>query len=192
MRSHPGRAMYEELEDALSSITMQLRSAIQADTPKVNGAGDRLHDDSKWTRQITAELCSILLGTLGLAATIEWHARQFQKCTGIPCELTISDAAGFELPEDYATAVFEAYNEALSNIARHAGASRVAIALTITPHDLTMAVRDDGIGLAEDAARASLGGIAGIRARAEKYNGVCRVAGTRGLGTTVTISLPIP
>jgi signal transduction histidine kinase len=166
MRRHPGRAMYDELEAALTSITMQLRSAIQADTRRVNGSGDRLHGDGAWTRQVTAELGSVLLGTLGLAATIEWHAHQFQKCTGISCELTVNDAAGFELPEHYATAVFKVYNEALSNIARHAGASRVAIALTITPHELTMAVRDDGTGQV--------------------------VAGTRELGTPVTISLPIP
>src|SRR3954465_10223781 len=107
-------------------------AAIQADTRRVNGPGDRLHGDSTWTRQVTAELGSILLGTLGLAATIEWHAQQFQKCTGILCELTINDGAGSELPENYATAVFEAYNEALSNIARRAAASRVAITLTIT------------------------------------------------------------
>jgi signal transduction histidine kinase len=157
--------MYDELEAALTSITMQLRSAIQADTRRVNGSGDRLHGDSAWTRQVTAELGSILLGTLGLAATIEWHARQFQKCTGILCDLTVNNAAGSELPEDYATAVFEVYNEALSNIARHAGATRIAIALTINPRELTMAVRDDGTG---------------------------QVAGTRELGTPVTISLPIP
>lgn len=157
--------MYDELEDALTSITMRLRSAIQADTRRANGASDPLHGNAAWTRQVTAELGSVLLGTLGLAATIEWHAHQFQKCTGILCELTINDAAGFELPEDYATAVFDVYNEALSNIARHAGASRVAIALTITPRELTMAVRDDGTG---------------------------PVAGTRELGTPVTISLPIP
>jgi len=157
--------MYDELEEGLTSITMRLRSAIQADTRRVNGPGDRLHGDSTWTRQVTAELGSILLGTLGLAATIEWHAHQFQKCTGILCELTINDAAGSELPENYATAVFEAYNEALSNIARRAAASRVAITLTITTRELTMAVRDDGTG---------------------------QVAGTRELGTPVTISLPIP
>lgn len=157
--------MYDELEEGLTSITMRLRSAIQADTRRVNGSGDRLHGDSTWTRQVTAELGSILLGTLGLAATIEWHAHQFQKCTGILCELTINDAAGSELPEDCATAMFEAYNEALSNIARHAAASRVAIALTITPRELTMAVRDDGTG---------------------------QVAGTHELGTPVTIILPIP
>jgi two-component system sensor histidine kinase UhpB len=165
MRNHPGRAMYDELEDALTSITMQLRSAIQADTRRVNGSGARLHVESAWTRQVTAELASVLLGTLGLAATIEWHAHQFQKCTGILCELTVNNAAGSELPDDYATAVFEAYNEALSNIARHADATRVAITLTITPRELTMAVREDGTG---------------------------QVAGTRELATPVTISLPIP
>jgi len=160
--------MYDELEAALTSITMQLRSAIQADTRRVNGSGDRLHGDGAWTRQVTAELGSVLLGTLGLAATIEWHAHQFRKCTGILYELTVNDAAGSELPEDYATAVFDAYNEALSNIARNAGVTRVAIALTITPHELTMAVRDDSVGLADAA------------------------AGPRELGTAVAISLPIP
>jgi signal transduction histidine kinase len=64
--------------------------------------------------------------------------------------------------------VFDAYSEALSNIARNAGVSRVAIALTITPHELTMAVRDNSVGLGDAA------------------------AGTRELGTPVTISLPIP
>jgi len=160
--------MYDELEQGLTSITMQLRSAIQADTRRANGASDSLHGDREWTRQVTAELSSILLGTLGLAATIEWHAHQFQTCTGILCELTVNDAAGSELPADYATAVFDAYSEALSNIARNAGVNRVAIALTITPRELTMAVRGSSVDLADSA------------------------AGTGELGTPVTISLPIP
>jgi signal transduction histidine kinase len=191
--------MYDELEDALTSITMQLRAAIQADArrpspmnPKANGASEGLQRDPAWTRQFTAELGSVLLGTLGLPATIEWHLHQFQKCTGILYELTVNDAAGFELPEDYATSVFEVYSEALSNVARHAGASRVAVALTVTPYEVTMAVRDDGIGLAPGAGAGSLGGIAGIRARAHAHHGVSEVAGQHKVGTSVTISLPIP
>jgi signal transduction histidine kinase len=53
-----------------------------------------------------------------------------------------------------------------SNVARHAGASRVAIALTITPHEVTVVVRDNGIGLGAEASRSSGDGIAGMRARA--------------------------
>ena len=61
---------------------------------------------------------SVLLDTLGLAATIEWHVRRFQRRTGVPYELTVSDVAGFDLPEDDAATIFDLYNEALSNVAR--------------------------------------------------------------------------
>src|SRR5205085_3656743 len=128
---------------------------------------------------------------LGVAATIEWHVRQFQKCTGLLYELTVTDAAAFDLPEDYAATMFDIYNEALSNVARHAGASRVAIALTITPHEVTMVVRDNGIGFADAPPAAQVGGLATIRARARTYKGSCEVASARRAGTAVTVSLPI-
>ena len=155
--------MYGQLEDALTSITMQLRSAIEADAhqpPRANGKA--------------------------------WHARQFQKCTGVLYDLTVKHAAGFDLPEEHAAAIFDVYNEALSNVARHAGASRVAIALTITPHEVTLIVRDDGIGLGSADPAAGAGGFAAIRARSQTYNGSCEVAGARSGGTAVTVSLPLP
>jgi signal transduction histidine kinase len=179
--------MYDQLEDALTSITHQLRTAIEADVrrrpPRPRA--------SAWAREVWAELGSVLIDTLGLTATIEWHARQFQKCTGILYDLTVNHAAAFDLPEDYAAAIFDVYNEALSNVARHAGASRVAIALTITPHEVTMAVKDNGIGLRAEPAGGA-GGLAAIRSRAQTYKGSCQVGGTRNAGTTVTISLPLP
>lgn len=191
--------MYDQLEDALTSITMQLRSAIEADAlgsrrvnGKANGAGGPLQRANGWARQVSAELGSVLLETLGLAATIEWHARQFQKCTGVLYELTVNHAAAFDLPEDYAATIFDIYNEALSNVARHAGASRVAIALTITPHEVTVVVSDNGIGLGRESPAPAAGGLAAIRARSQTYKGSCEVAGVRNAGTTVTVSLPLP
>jgi len=92
----------------------------------------------KNARQISAELGAVVLDTLGLRAAIEWRARQFQKLTGVFCKLTVDPAAPVNLPEVYAATVFDFYNEALRNAARHAMASRVAIALTITPHDVTV------------------------------------------------------
>jgi len=174
MRTQPARLMYDQLEETLTAMTMQLRSAIAADA-----------------RQISAELASVLLDTLGLAGTIEWHVRQYQKCTGILCELTVSSVAGFDLPEDYAVTIFDIYNEALSNVARHAGASRVAIGLTVTPHEVTMVVSDNGIGLRKDALAADARGIAAIRERSQAHAGFCEFAGVRNAGTTLTVSLPL-
>ena len=158
---------------------------------KVNRAGDPLDRARGRARRISAELGSVLLDTLGLPATIEWHVRQFQKRTGVLYELTVNDATGFDLPEDCAATIFDIYNEALSNVARHAGASRVAIALTITPREVTMVVRDNGIGLGHKAPASGVGGIAAIRARSQTHKGFCEIAGARNAGTTVRVSLPI-
>jgi len=117
----------------------------------------------------SAELGAVILDTLGLPAAIEWHLNRFRRSTGIPWDLQVHDAAGFDLPEGYAATVFDVYNETLNNIARHSGASRVAIALTITPREITMVVRDNGFGRAAMPA-----GSAG-----------------RSSGIIVTVSLPI-
>src|SRR5512143_3558943 len=129
MRHVPARAMYDQIEDALTSITMQLRSAIQADArmpSRMNGnandAVDPLHRGSGWARQVETELGAVLLSTLGLAATIEWYLHQYRKCTGILCELRVSNAGGFDLPGECAETIFDIYSEALSNVARHAAA----------------------------------------------------------------------
>jgi signal transduction histidine kinase len=194
MHRYPARAMYNQLGDALRSITMQLRSAIEADARdrRVNGATGPLQRKSGWARQLSAELASVLLATLGLAATIEWHVRQFQNCTGIPCELTVNNAAGFNLAEDLAETIFDIYTEALSNVARHAAASHVAIVLSIMPHEVRLVVADNGVGLDDAADASGAGGLAVIRAHAETYKGSCEVGGTPNGGTTVTVSLPIP
>jgi signal transduction histidine kinase len=117
----------------------------------MNGAGT-LQGVDGWARRISAELCAVLVDTLGLAAAIEWHVRRFHKATGLLYELKVNDAAGVKLPEDCAATIFEAYSEALSSVARHTQANRIAIALTITPREVTMLVRDGGNEAAPAAA----------------------------------------
>lgn len=98
--------------------------------PRLNG---KFHP-----RQISAELGAFVLDTLGLSAAIEWRTRQFQRLTGVSCKLSVDPALPVAMPEIYAETIFDFYNEALRNVARHAMASRVAIALTITPRDVTV------------------------------------------------------
>lgn len=198
MNHHPAHAMYDHFENTLSSITLQLRSAIEADAGlPARGYGKIVPDGAPpqrspgWARQVSAEIGSVLLDELGLAATIEWHVRQFQKCTGIPCELTVTAMAGIDLSANCADTIFGIYSEAMSNVARHAGASRVAIALRIDWREVSLVVRDNGVGLGEDASRSIRGGIAGMQARARIHRGFCQIAGAQGGGTAVTASLPI-
>lgn len=198
MRQHPVRTMYDQVEGILSSMTMQLRSAIYADVnmpSRVNGkakvAGDPLRHTNGWARHVAAELGALLLETLGLAATLEWHLHQFQKCTGILYELTVSNAASVDLPEEYAATIFDLYSEALSNVARHTEAKRVAVALTVTPDEVSLVVSDNGIVVGEEAARSRQDSIARMRARAQSHEGLCEFADGPRTDSTVRISLPI-
>ena len=96
--------------------------------------------------RISPALAAVLLDTLGLAATLEWQGRRLARRTGVRCELTVNDAAGIDLPEGCAATILDIYGETLANVARHPGASRVAVALTITAREVMMVVRGDGSG----------------------------------------------
>jgi signal transduction histidine kinase len=96
--------------------------------------------------RISPALAAVLLDTLGLAATLEWHGRRLERRTGVRCELTVNEAAGIDLPEGCAATILDIYGETLANVARHPGASRVAVALTITAREVMMVVRGDGSG----------------------------------------------
>jgi signal transduction histidine kinase len=198
-RSQPALAVYDELGDTLTVIKMQLKSAIRADARLPSGDGEKPNGGfgqadfaSLSIRQISAELGSVLLDTLGLAATIEWYVHEFQKCTGIYYDLSIDDALGAGLAEEYATAIFHIFHEALSNIAHHAGAEKIAIEVSITPQEVAMVVWDNGVGIAEmQAGNSNSGGLAAIRKHASSLKGLCRVVGVPNNGTTLSVSLPL-
>jgi signal transduction histidine kinase len=104
--------------------------------------------------------------------------------------LSVNNTARFDLPEDFAQTLFEIYGEALGNVARHACASRVAIALAITPDAVTMVVVDNGIGLANRGSASAAGGLSVMRDRSQAHKGLCTVTAARGAGTKVIVSLP--
>ncbi len=198
MRGTLGLGVYAELGETLAVIKTQFESAIQADArlnPREeppNQAFAQADRASLPIRQISAELGSVLLNTLGLAATIEWYLHEFQKCTGIDHEFRIDNPLGTGLDEDCATAMFHVFHETLSNIAHHARAKHIAITISITRQAAAMMVHDDGIGIADAPGRRSVsGGLARISGYASSLEGVCSVAGVTGQGTTLRVSLPL-
>jgi signal transduction histidine kinase len=144
----------------------------------------------KSVRRIATELRPGLLDTLGLAASIEWQAREFQKRTDVRCVVRVP-AEDLRLAQVPSTALFRIFQETLTNVARHAKAQHVSVELEANGGWLTLRVHDDGRGIhsEEFRGRRSLG-LLGMRERAELLGGTFDIRGAPGQGTTVTVSIP--
>jgi signal transduction histidine kinase len=140
---------------------------------------------------IVTELRPVILDKLGLTAAIEWQASQFQERSGVICETQLT-AEEIALDPDRATAVFRIFQESLTNVARHADASKVAVELRRDGEKLLLTVRDNGKGIDEQSiyAHRSLG-LLGMRERALSFGGIVEVRGLPGEGTLVTMTIPI-
>ncbi|MBS1186142.1 MAG: multi-sensor signal transduction histidine kinase [Burkholderiaceae bacterium] len=126
---------------------------------------------------------------LGLFAALEWQAKAFQRRSGIECELHGNED---DLPagEHIATTLFRVMQEALTNVQRHASATRVSIELKRDGDHLVMTVADNGVGISDEEQSAGDGfGLLGIRERIAMLGGIATVE-NRG-GTVLTISLPV-
>ena len=105
------------------------------------------------------------------------------------CQTELRDGEGIAGPE--ALVLFRIVQEALTNVARHAGATLVRIGLSADPGAAVLTVSDDGRGITvEEQARPSSLGLAGMRERALVLGGEVHLNGAPGAGTTVTARLP--
>jgi len=143
-------------------------------------------------RNIARQLRPPALDDLGLETAIEWLVEEFRSHTGIPCELRC-DLAGLPAPGPHDTAAFRIVQEALTNVARHARASRAMVRVRYRDGALTIDVDDDGKGVPREALRAphSLG-IVGMRERARARGGELGVRRLPRGGTRVHARLPMP
>jgi signal transduction histidine kinase len=150
-------------------------------------------DMVKGVRRIATELRPPILDELGLPAAVEWLAHDFARRTGISCRAATVLPADCTISADAATALFRIVQEALTNVSRHAGATRVHIELGVKSECVTLEIIDDGHGITEVAATGpgSLG-ILGMRERAAALGGVLEVGPTTGGGTRVAAWLPPP
>jgi two-component system sensor histidine kinase UhpB len=142
-------------------------------------------------RKLCTELRPPILDDLGLAATIEWQVREFQTRTNIQCEMVgLPDT--LELNDQQATAVFRIFQEILTNVGRHANASRVRVHLKLAHRHLVLEVKDNGKGISRDKISGGESfGLLGMRERAALLGGEISIKGVPGKGTTVTVSVPI-
>jgi PAS domain S-box-containing protein len=143
-------------------------------------------------RRLASDLRPIALDRLGLIEALELQAEEFERKSGVRCRLT-SRAERLNLTPEQATQVFRIVQEAMTNTARHAAATRVNIEAWTSKTTFVVEVRDNGAGIADAAMRddASLG-LLGMRERARLIGGDLTISRGDRRGTVVTLTLPLP
>jgi len=199
-RTRISREIHDELGGTLTGLKMdvaRIRKAVagheQAELvgPRLEALSQMIDAMVQTVRRIATDLRPALLDDFGLAAAIEWQLQEFAKRSGLTCTFD-TQLGELEWNAAASTGVFRAFQETLTNVARHAQAKRVAVSLTLAAGTVELRVQDDGRGIpaGELAGLMSLG-LAGMRERIAALNGLLAISGQPGRGTTVVIQVPL-
>jgi len=141
-------------------------------------------------RSISMELRPKMLDDFGICAAIEWQLEEFQKSTGIQTKFSCSDS--IVLNPNCSISLFRILQEALTNVIRHANATKVDVSLCQSGSNLEYQISDDGKGIPPKRVSDHKAiGLIGIRERVYSLGGKCRIEGISGKGTTISISIPL-
>ena len=197
-RTAIAREIHDELGQALTALKIDL-SWLKKRLPKNQKSllekeasmSELVESTIQTVKKISSELRPGILDHLGLTAAIEWQAEEFQKRTGIQCGVSI-------VPEeivpdrDRSTTIFRIFQETLTNITRHAKATKVSVRLEQEDGRLVLEVKDNGKGISEKQLSDSKSlGLMGIRERAASWGGHVNMKGVRNGGTTVIVHIPL-
>ncbi len=197
-RTRIAREIHDELGQALTGLKMDLTWLLKrlpaGQKPLANKAkamSGLIDDTIHSVRRIATGLRPEVLDEVGLAAAIGWQAKEFQKRTGIRCKIDLPPEPP-EPDQERATALFRIFQEVLTNVARHANATRVDIALKVNAGTLLLEVHDNGKGVAPSQIENTKSlGILGMRERALLFEGKVDIDGAPGKGTRVSVSIPV-
>ena len=197
-RTYIAREIHDELGQACTAIKMDLaligrkltkrQTALRA---KVDSSIQLVDGTIVTLRRLASELRPRTLDDLGLPAALEAQAQEFESRTGIHCSVTLPEDP-LTLDTDRSTAIFRIFQESLTNVARHAHATRVEARLRRENDRIIFQVFDNGTGFDPEVAKARKSlGLIGMQERALLLNGDFKTEGMPGSGTTMTLTIPL-
>jgi two-component system, NarL family, sensor histidine kinase UhpB len=197
-RTRIAREVHDELGQALTSCKLDLSwlaSKLPKDqkplVDKTKALTAHIDATIQTVRRISTELRPGVLDHLGLVAALEWQANEFQNRTGIRCDVHAEISEPLPDP-NLSTTLFRIFQETLTNVIRHAGATQVVVDLKEADGRITMEVKDNGRGISrKEMTNTRSMGLLGMRERAALLGGIFRIGRiTRGKGTRVSVSIP--
>lgn len=198
-RARVARELHDEMGGLLTALKMdthwlerQFADSSDEAAEKLSMMAILLDNAIETVRRIITDLRPSVLDTLGLVAAMEWQAEAFSRRHGIPCHVQ-SDAGTHELADkQLEVTVFRIFQEALTNISRHAKAGQVQVTVSSEDNTLRLSVQDDGIGIAaSNKLKQGAYGILGMSERAIALGGTLDVINTQDGGSRVELSLPL-
>lgn len=197
-RTRLAREIHDELGQGLTALKMdlswlgkRLEPGQQQFDEKIRAMSSLADETIRTVQRLSGELRPGLLDDLGLAAAIEWQTEEFQRRSGISCDVRL-EIGETVLDRDQATAIFRIFQETLTNVLRHAGATGVSVLSQVADNHLILSVADNGRGItAEEIRSARAFGLIGMRERVHALKGRFLINGRPGRGTTVSIHVPL-
>lgn len=188
--------IHDELGQLLTALKMDvslLKMRLAGDSDAAKKADDmrELVETTIWmVRNVASHLRPAALN-FGIVSALEWLVEDFSRRNNIPCQFRINGSEPV-LPDAHATAVFRIVQASLTNVARHARATRADVTLTRSANGLDLHVSDDGCGFDQDAARKGDSyGVLGMRERARLIGASLLIDSSPGTGTSVSIHIPL-
>ncbi len=196
-RKRIARDLHDELGQELSLLQLELGILRKHLPPaekdllrKTKSMTSLIDFAIRSVQRLSSELRPTLLDNLGLGAAAEWAVNEFQKRTRIRCRITV-DPPDLTLDADRSTALFRILQEALTNILRHAKATRVVVHLTKRRDGIELRVRDNGRGITALRIKDPKStGLVGMRERVLPWGGSVTFDGRQGKGTEVIVAIP--
>jgi signal transduction histidine kinase len=197
-RTRIAREIHDELGQSLTALKIDL-SWLAKRLPRGNrelrqradGMAHSIDATLQSMRRLATELRPSVLDELGLFDALEWQLQEFQARTDIECthRFEVGDVA---LDTARSTDVFRVLQEALTNVARHAAATRIDLVVTYAEGRLVLELRDNGRGIPDPTAagRQSIG-LIGMRERVTRWGGSLDIRSGHGEGTTLRVELPV-
>lgn len=202
-RTRIAREIHDELGQLLTGIKMELRLVENRLSGReelgLNGTIDQLVEISELVdttidavQRIATGLRPSALDHLGLGAALQEEAALFSQRSQIPCDVEVEDLRE-NLPPDVSTTAFRIFQEALTNVARHAEAQHIEARCSVEGNALKLCVHDDGKGIDPSVLDAPTSiGLIGMLERAENVGGTVTFQRSPEKGTDVILTVPLP
>ena len=197
-RTAIARDLHDDLGQKLTALNMDIswlksRIGVQSHSVenKIKQMVLQMEDTIDSIQKISFGLRPSILDDLGLVPAIEWQLTDFHKSSGLSCTFSRSPS-NILVDARISLVVFRIIQEALTNIARHSGATKVNIKLSLTSGILEISIKDNGSGIAQEKIDSNKSfGLIGMRERVNFVNGEISITGRQGEGTRVHVSIPV-